>query len=115
MLDATGEDRGTVQSSAADATVDDSMCFGFLGFSLLNLHHFHVELGPIIPGSHSISEVVQSALLQYYNSGDIQKVHHFLARVPSAGSCLLKPTATRFYRDTLLDGQYITLICVRCL
>ena len=70
--------------------------------------HLHVELGPIVPGSHSISEVVQSALLQYYNLGGIQKVHHFLARAPSAGSRLLKPTATRFYEHALLDGQRIT-------
>jgi hypothetical protein len=49
MLDATGEDRGTVQASAVDATVDDSNCFGFLGFLVLNLHQnsltFMLSLG----------------------------------------------------------------------
>ena len=79
-----------------------------LTYSELELTHLHVELGPVVPGSQSISEAAQTALLQHYNSGVIQKVHHFLARNPSTGSRLLKPTATRFYEHALLDGRRIT-------
>jgi hypothetical protein len=76
--------------------------------SRLELTHLHVKLGPVVPGSQAISEAVQSALLQHYNSGGVQRVHHFLARNPSAGSRLLKANATRFYEYALLDGRRIT-------
>ena len=78
-----------------------------LAYPELELTHLHVELGPVVPGSQSISEDAQMAFLQLYYSG-VQKVHHFLARNPSAGSRLLKPAATRFYEHALLDGRRIT-------
>lgn len=76
----------------------------------LELTHLHLVVGSQISGIHTLSDPAQAALLRHYNTGGIQRVHHFLTRKPPRGSKLLKPTAVRFYEYALLDGWRITPI-----